>query len=1008
MKKYQLILSLLLLISLVIPSRLAAAIDEPYWTVVNNTLEALGVDTPGDDPVIIEATGTAVHYLEAFGTYAGGFECTGSGCGEFPVYILLDITVSWYTDYPIPGDERQYIYYEWGSMGIESDNREEVECGTGQLIGSCSVRVILTLQSEDIDHSFIYEDHDFESNVWVEWKLEGVWSFPTYQISTEADIAISSDISLLSDWGNCASQYLLGSEIGSLTLSSTSEYGSNVVTAIGSDYPAAGSWLAIKVKSGYWLDDGAGQELRSLAIKHGGGTWFPLDVFPLTGCYDSESDTSYIQIPSGFQPVYIRVDDDSNFASNTGSLSIGFYSISSYTRYPSGCELNYVVGDYVESKTVSGDMSNGLPLDQSGKKWNPRGGSSDYIPPKRYYMIETLGGPIDLGGYTYSYEADLAQLEDQYDLSPDTWHSIPFAPFVECYSQIDQVGHIRAYFALDEQIDLYEFERYWYAFRVRDTGSYTDNTGSLTYKLYNATLAQIVDPGTVPEVDGCSQFSHDPDPASSTIIYGIDNDGSALSIGSITYNSIMAIQVEGGAWLDNSVESYLVQISNDDGDTWHDLEDYPYLLCSQSDDGDHYLIYVTAAAGQRWRSRVKDTDSNFENNSQSITVSIYPGITSIDPFPTCEENYTLTYKNSYTIPGNIESGKVIPDIIGGQIYSIEITSDSKWFDGGTGEGSYLLELSDDDGDTWSPMADYADLCTEQIDNYGRFQIFFTAADGEYRLRAADDDFLDNTGSVVIKLYSGEDTSNPIPPGGNPIPPAWIVACDEVRDKPDSVIEWYGIVPVPRVADWLAYYTHQVIYYFAWCPEHTEQLQQIGGIYENKEPIKSLLDMRSFIMSIQSTVEGLSSMGGEGSGLESQEPSLFSDTDLIGESVGGYSPIVPSPSTNILDVFVVGNLNTESNPWFGGQLDLPSAPTVDLSSQDDYRAICEDKFNPLFGIMTWGYCYFMGTLRYSRIITWLLLVIDVGIVIWWIFKYFPNWIRRFMESLTGQKRLFGAK
>lgn len=996
------------LASVIGPTLTALAIDPPYWHIVNNTLNAIGLEDPSDDPVILETQGDVSFYTEAWSSYAGIFKCDGAECGEFPVYILIELDITWDTDYEIPPDERQYIWYEWGSMGIESDNRVEVECGVGQPAGSCSVREVITLDSVDINHDYVYGGQHYQSNVWLTWKLEGVWSWPTYNIDASVRLAISSDEDLLQDWGNCSGQFLLGPQIGTMTLAATNEYGSNMAVAIGDDYPISGEWLAIKVLSGYWKNQGVGAELKSIAIKTGGGIWYSLDAWILTECYDDNTLTYYIQMPPGLQPSYLRVDDDSDWLSNTGSLSIGFYSISSYTHYPSGCELNYLVGDFIETKTIAADYSNGLPLDNNFI-WIPRGGSSDYIPPKRFYMIETYGGPANLGGGVYSWDMDIAQEDAKIDIFPDEWHNIYTAPFVECIVQIDTVGHVRAFVALDEQIDLYEFEKYWYALRVRDTFAYNDNTGSISYRLYMATEAQIVDPGTEPELTGCSQFSHEATVTSNNLIYANDSDGTALVFSGLATGTMVALKVTGGPWMDNGVDDYGVQVSSDNGDTWHDLAAYPYLYCSQSDDGEHIFIYAMYAAGQIWRARVDDGDSDFSNNTLTINMAVYAGTTSIDPWPTCEENYTLTYLESYTIPGNLEAGKIISEITNGEAFSIEVTGDSKWYDDGGAVGSYLLDISDDGGDTWVNLEDYSTAnyyCTEQIDNDGRFQIYFTASeDGPYLLRVQDDsDFLANTGSVIVKIYAAVDTSDPDPVDpDNRIPPEWIVACNEVVERPDSVIEWYGIVPVPRVADWLNYVRYGITYFLAWCPEHTEALASIGAIYTDREPIASLLDMKDFVESIQYIIDGYSTMGGEDPTWENMEPELFADTNTIGDPVGGS--YIPDPSTEILDVFVVGNLNVESNPWFGGELVLPSEPTIDLSTMDDYRDSCEDKFYSLLGITTVTYCQFMALMRLTRAMTWILLAIDLFIVVWWIFSYFPKWIKRFIAAIVGNKRFF---
>ncbi len=802
-KTLQVILVILLTTAAALPAGVVAlAIDEPYWHVANNAWPNVDVPpaTPEDDSTTIQLEGEAEHYTTANATFGAEYDCETEDCGAMDVYILLEVSVTWDTEYPIPPGEEQYFWYEWGSLGIESDNHEEVDCGTvGATSGTCSMSVEIHLEPDEVGPVYDYTlGEDMEANVWITWMLQGVIALPVDTLHTTINLIVSSEPITVENT-DCAGQFLLGSQIGSFTLSSQSSSGINLQTIAGINYPAQGEWFAIRVTAGWWKNQSVGLDLRDLALKHGDGIWFPLDAHPTTGCDDPDNYTWYVQVPASLQSYYLRVGDvDSDFLSNSGTLTIALYSIASYEPFYSDCELNFEIGEFIQTSVVAGDYSNGIPLDKSTVNWNPRGGANEDIVQVRYYMLETLGGPVNLGDGSYTWEVDLGLLDSNTDPTVDEWHNIWTAPFVECINQTDQVGHVRAYFALDEQVDPFEFVRYWYAIRARDPGGdYTDNSGSFSYRLYSATNLQMVVPGTVPEVDGCSEFSHVAMATSTTIIQANDEGGSRLGTGTLT-PGIYALVVDGGPWQDNSVDSYSVEISSDDGDTWEDLEDYPYLLCSQSADGDHYMIYVQAQDGQVWRARVNDSTGNYANNTLTISMIVYAGATSIDANPTCDEGYTMTYIGEYTISSILENGNVIAEIISGGIYSIVVTNEYAWFDDGIGDGSYLLDISDDNGSTWTALNDYADLCSIQTDNNGLFTIYFNSVDGPYKLRVADDaNWLANLGKVIVRLYSAQSTT------GDTLPPQWVVACDEIQDRPDSVIEWYGIVPVPRVAEWSA-------------------------------------------------------------------------------------------------------------------------------------------------------------------------------------------------------------
>jgi hypothetical protein len=101
--------------------------------------------------------------------------------------------------------------------------------------------------------------------------------------------------------------------------------------------------------------------------------------------------------------------------------------------------------------------------------------------------------------------------------------------------------------------------------------------------------------------------------------------------------------------------------------------------------------------------------------------------------------------------------------------------------------------------------------------------------------------------------------------------------------------------------------------------------------------------------------------------------------------------------------MVGFVDPTKNIWFGGQIDMAaSLGTTDLSAMDEYQGLCTDKFYPLFGIGSDPFCSFMGMMRYSRIVTWLLLGVDFFAAVLWFLRYMPAWLKRFWNLITGNK------
>jgi hypothetical protein len=428
--------------------------------------------------------------------------------------------------------------------------------------------------------------------------------------------------------------------------------------------------------------------------------------------------------------------------------------------------------------------------------------------------------------------------------------------------------------------------------------------------------------------------------------------------------------------------------------------------------------------------QVHDFNSNYENNTLTIGLNIYAGLTTINYFPSCEDDYKLSQTSlsdeQRKIPGSDAAGKELTGsllgatgkLIPGNTYAIEITDESKWYEAGAGSGSYLVDISDDGGTTWTHLEDYSILCGMQIGAGDRYKIFFTAQSSNYKLRVrdGDTDFLSNTGWVMFNLYLGVNIVDPTTPGPgstSPPPPEWVVACNETYTRPNSYISWLNVTiagvsasfPVPRVGDWLEYIRNSITFYFAWCPQHTQALKSMGQAYEDREPLASIQQLMNFIKSIQTILEGAQAGGGEeASPLTSQEPDLFSDTRYI-ESVGGGDIYKVPSAAGPWDLFTIGGIDTETSIWYGGQLDMAaSLGSTNTAVTAAYENACTVKFLPLFGIGASPYCKFMGILRFTTIIKWILLGADILLIVWLILKWLPGYVRRLWNLISGNKNI----
>ena len=955
---------------------------------------------------------------------------TPATCAQVDIYYKVQFSINWNSGYEdncggwgyCSRDLPPSVTYSHG--GSSNVTTETFDCGVLAQHGSCSHKDSGVILASDITNSML------NSTIYWNEKFYILMNDLDHGVGGTTSMNYTIILSTSPIHADCSGQYNIGGMLGTFTLAATNSAGQNLQTLLGTSYPAPGQWYVVAVNSGYWQNNGSGPQLKDLAMKTGSaGTWYPLTSGPTTGCEDSDNATYYLQMAST-AAVYLRVyDTDGNFAANTGSLSISISSVTAYDVYPDGCELQYQVGNLIEQRVVMADNYIGQPL-KSDLPPSP-GGNATATQPDRYYMLETIGGPAILpdvlGATIYSWDADLGQRDNAADVTPSIWHEATAAPFVVCSRQIDVVGHVRVYFPAERQAQILgAISRYYYSFRVRkEGGTYAGNTGSLGYRLYEATNMQMTAPGETPTTNGCSFYSHGTTPASSVVIAATDADGMQLPI--LTSHVLYALEVTDGPWYDGgSSASYSIELSDDDGLTWSDLGSYPNLLCSATADGDHVVIYIYGASGKVWRARVNDQDSNFGSNTGSIGLDVFVGTTSINEYPECASGYNLTKvpltDEQRRIPGNMEAGTAVPasSLLGASMtYSIEITDENKWYEAGAGNGSYLVDISDDGGSTWTALEDYTVLCKEALGDTGdRFQIYFNSYSHNFKLRVRDGDsnFLSNTGFVMYNLYKAVDNNAP---GGsdNPAPPEWVVACSESYSRPSEFIKRYpfdwgivsGTIPLPMVGEWIDYLRSAIVYYFAWCPQHTNMLKSVGDVAMNKEPMASFTSMLDFVKSIQTLLQTSQASGGlDGSVVTSQEPDLFGDTATIGQGTGGGSgtDVPASHGAGIWDLFVVGNFDPSTSFWTTGRIDLTSAAGKPYDGASDaYVDVCATKFNSIFGFFAVPFCGVMGLMRYSNTISWVLLLIDLMVTLWIVIKYVPGWIKRMMELFRSLGGIF---
>lgn len=750
---------------------------------------------------------------------------------------------------------------------------------------------------------------------------------------------------------NCGDQYMQGDLLGTITVMANYSTGYALTTPLLSRVILPANWFTIKVTDGDWHDNGGG-ELTTLAAAVGSSSSYTsLSNFSYTGCADEVGGTYYIQMPmSG--GIKIRVDDqDGNFSNNTGFLTVQIYS-ALFDRFAYGCELEYTIsGSAIDSEYVPANSSLGIDLFGNGHyKFPPmeKGGEGENDKdPQRYYVLDVIGGPF-FDGLQQSVYIEMSEDDGV------TWYSnLMLLSDAACLIQIDQVGRVRFIFNAEKDRP--------YRFRASDPGDgYSNNSGRIGYNVYEAYSMQMYDPGVALEPGTCNtQFVKGAAAGGAITLNGVSSVGANIPY--YSPGAIIALQTTNGPWTNNGANSYEIAISDDNGATYYQINEYPYILCAQSDDGTHVLAYIQAAEGKHYKLRVNDEGGNFADNGGTITVTPYAATTYIDPWHSCDDQYTVT---QVAIPVDqtkipvYSSGSLIPYITDGGLYAIDASINSYTVNG---VESYLAEMSADNGATWVDMPD-ADQGGSPIstcvvllgDGDEMVRVYFTA-NGTYKLRANAGGTHQDGDYIQYILYSAvNNDATPEPgedaPGGIYLPPEWGTACYESCPQAPYHISTtavsfgtLGSVNFPDIggfiAGWISSSACSMQKFFAVCPEHWQAIAQLPTLLNDYEPFGSFIEVSDGIAEIKSQLETMG-YGGENETRYTPYSVIYNESG--GEEGGnfwdGLTPILPTTSI-----------------WNGGEINLTLEGGGELAHDNGYKEMCIRTFEPFMGGMIAGFC-----------------------------------------------------
>ncbi len=741
----------------------------------------------------------------------------------------------------------------------------------------------------------------------------------------------------------------------------------------------AGEWYALTTSGGPWLDSGSPPDRYDIQMKDSlSDLWQDTDDYSNSNCQVEGGNyvTVYFQGSATLQ-LYLRVADDGEvFSSNTGSMDYTITMVDEYDPYPTGCAISYDRNNFLEHREVLGTNGLGIELMATTNFQWPvfpfiSGGELDFPKMVRYLVLETTGQWYDDG--VLSTEGDMKQ-------DDDSWQEISIWDQANCVEVIDPIGHVRVYFdALQD--------RTW-KFRVHDEVSlngFIDNSGKLGYDLYYGINYQI--PNTtgvdIPEAGACTDFySYDETGGIEITLNGSNANGLLLPL--ITANEVIAVKVIDGPWLNSGVASYQVGISDDNGSTYTNLAEYDGNVCSeQAPDSDHPLFYLYGREGKTYRVRVYDPGMVFTDNSDSISLMVYPATADdkVNSWQSCATNYDLVEVPLSTeerfISAALDAGTAIPSITAGVNYALEITGESNTIIHDVLLGQYAAEVSKDGGQTWEdfPLATWATcvvaLTYNEDPEYSRYRIYFTAENGAtYRIRTDSEHPSD--GGLYFKLYKTAVHSSPTTPGYNPVipftPSSW-GGCNMVCMRPGGLFSTSSFslgsisfgdlgdvvfpsvaLPLPNVGGWLDYGRCSIITYLSWCDEHTAALVQVFALLNEREPFGSIQEVMDGYAILRDGIEAITSEGGE-----AEQYNLAPDSMIFGGASGGenFQGIIP-------------NLE-DTNPLFGGSFDLTGESSAIEGGESDeamayYDTNCHEAMEPKIGNAADGFCWYMGLLH----------------------------------------------
>jgi len=356
-------------------------------------------------------------------------------------------------------------------------------------------------------------------------------------------------------------------------------------------------WWALTTILGPWYEDlGTSPQYEIEISDDSGATWRELTEYEGAQCVAEPTynhDRIYFYVPEEKVDTFmVRVHDQdgggsSDFGDNTGSISYELHQVSLLLDPDELCQ-GFTKGDLLVNDSVDASIAFGTELPPV---------NYGYLEKDQWYALETTGDPWN-NGTSDVYSAGLAI---------KTLGAVPtiFYP-LESYPggcSIRDGNYTTLYFKSGFQTP--------YQYRAEDPGSYGDNTGQSSYKLYETTYEFEPPPP-------CSDNYNivEPPVSEGPIISQLEN---GVSVSNVDAGELMYLAISGGPWhevvAENRFPYYDVEISDDGGQTWGPLDEYSDIECVTYDVGDVPRIFFAASDGE-YRLRVENQTGDWPTTNQ--------------------------------------------------------------------------------------------------------------------------------------------------------------------------------------------------------------------------------------------------------------------------------------------------------------------------------------------------------------------------------------------------------